>query len=380
MLPAASVPAGRAHRFRLADVLPNCLDALDGRRGPLGLEPVTHALVVLVDGLGLAALTERRGHARTLASRLDRDPAIDATFPTTTASALASLATGVDPGRHGLVGYTAPGPDGRVVNHLNGWDDGSLPTSWQRMPTVFERATAAGHRAIAIGPPRYRDSGFSAAVLRGAEYVGASSMAERFDRAREVLAGGSALVYLYVPELDTAAHARGWQSDAWVAALEELDAALGGFVPALGPRDGLLVTADHGVVDVPHDDQVIVDPELLTGVVAVAGEPRCLQLHLAPGADPAADAGAADRLAAAWRAHEGKRAWVATRAEAIAAGWFGEVDPEVVPRIGDVLVAARVRVAYYVDPEDRGRRMIGQHGSLSPEERTIPLLRFARWS
>lgn len=373
MLAGAGLPAAKAHRFRLADVMPEALNALRGRRGRLGLAPVHHAIVVLVDGLGLAALTARRGHARSLAARLDVDPAISAMFPTTTASALASLATGTEPGRHGLVGYTAPGPGGGVVNHLTGWDDGSLPPEWQRMPTCFELAVADGRRAVAIGPPRYRDSGFSRAVLRGAEYLDAASIADRVARAREVLAGPPALAYLYVPELDTAAHRHGGESDAWTAALEELDSAFAALPPALGPRDGVLVTADHGLVDVPHERQVVVPAEHLAGVRAIAGEPRCLQLHLEPGID-------ADVVAARWRQAEGRRAWVARRSEAIAAGWFGRVDPEVAPRIGDVLVAARERVAYYVDPDDRGRRMIGQHGSLSPEELAIPLLRFGAWA
>jgi hypothetical protein len=373
MLPAPSLPAGRAHRFRLTDVMPAALDAVQGRRAPLGLAPVRHAIVVLVDGLGLAALTARRGHARTLASRLDADPAISSVFPTTTASALASLTTGADPGRHGLVGYTAPGPDGRVVNHLSGWDDGSLPTGWQRMPTCFERAADAGLRAVAIGPERYRGSGFTAAVLRGAEYLAGASIADRVAQARAFLAGPAGIAYLYVPELDTVAHAHGWESDRWVAALEELDAALAPLLTSLGAPDGAVVTADHGIVDVPHESQVLVEPAFLGGVAAVAGEPRCLQLHLDPGID-------ADAVAERWREREGRRAWVATRAQAIDAGWFGEVDPEVAPRIGDVLVAARQQVAYYVDPDDRGRRMIGQHGSLSPDELTIPLLRFGAFA
>jgi hypothetical protein len=67
---------------------------------------------------------------------------------------------------------------------------------------------------------------------------------------------------------------------------------------------------------------------------------------------------------------------VATRDEAIAAGWFGDVDETVRPRIGDVIIAARKRYAYYVDPDDTARRMIGQHGSLTPDETGIPLLRF----
>jgi hypothetical protein len=130
-----------------------------------------------------------------------------------------------------------------------------------------------------------------------------------------------------------------------------------------------VLTADHGMVDVPAHAQRIASEALLEGVRHVAGEPRCLQLHL----DPATDAAA---LAARWRASEGKRAWVATRDEAIAAGWFGTVDAEVLPRIGEVLVAARGEHAYYTDPDDRARGMVGQHGSLTPAETAVPLLRF----
>ena len=370
MLPAAQLPSARARRFGLDDVLPNALAALGGRRGALGLAPVTHAIVLLADGLGLAALEARSGHARTLASRLGTDAPISSVFPTTTAAALATLTTGMLPGQHGLVGYSVlDAANDRVVNQLTGWDDDSMTADWQRLPTLFQTADATGLSSIAIGPARYAESGFTRAVLRGAEYRPAGSIADRLARARDALAGPSALIYVYVPELDTASHAHGLDSPNWLAALEELDAAVGRFVPDLGPTHGLLVTADHGVIDVPHEAQLVVAPELLEGVRHVAGEPRCLQLHLEPGESP-------EVHAERWRAGEGSRAWVATRAEAIEAGWFGEVAPEVLPRIGDVLVAARKRVAYYADPDDRGRKMIGQHGSLSPDELNIPLLRF----
>ena len=374
MLPAAQLPSARARRYSLADVLPNCLEALSGRRGPLGLQPVSHAVVLLADGLGLAALEARAGHARTLASRLGEDGPISSIFPTTTAAALATLATGELPGQHGLVGYSVlDAANDRVVNQLTGWDDDAMTADWQRLPTLFQAADARGLAAIAIGPARYAESGFTRAVLRGAEYRAGASIADRLARAHEALSGPSALIYVYVPELDTASHAHGLESPNWLAALEELDAAVGRFAPRLGPEHGLLVTADHGVIDVPHEAQIVVAPELLSGVRHVAGEPRCLQLHLEAGER-------ADEHAERWRLAEGSRAWVATRAEAVAHGWFGEVAPEVLPRIGDVLVAARKRVAYYADPDDRGRRMIGQHGSLSPDELNIPLLRLGAFA
>jgi len=368
------LPAAKSHRFSLADVLPNCLDALAGRTGRLGLAPVTHAVVLVADGLGRTALEAHRGHARTLASRLDTDSAISAGFPTTTASALATLTTGTAPGQHGMVGYRVLDPDhDRMVNQLTGLDDLD-PAVWQRQPTLFETSAATGVRAVAIGAQRHRESGFTAAVLRGAHYHGAAVVAERFARARHELATrGPTLVYLYVSELDVEAHARGIASARWVAALEALDAEVASLVVALGPRQGLLVIADHGMVDVPAEAHIVVPPELLAGVRHVGGEPRCLQLYLESDADP-------DAVAGLWRDREGPRAWVATRDEAIAAGWFGEVAPEVLRRIGDVLVAARKNYAFYADPDDTARRMIGQHGSLTGDETDIPLLRFGAFA
>jgi len=369
------LPAAKTHRFSLADVLPNCLEAVLGRRGRLGLAPVTHAVVLLADGLGLEALTVRRGHARTLASRLALDAPIGAGFPTTTAAAIATLTTGELPGRHGLVGYTVLDPEhDRVVNQLTGWDERLDPATWQRMPTVFERAGESGVASFAIGHGRFRDSGFTAAVLRGAEYLAADVLETRIDRAIELLSRpGPTLVYLYVSDLDTIAHSHGVESGEWTRALESLDAVVARLVRALAPRQGLLVTADHGIVDIAAEAQIIVGPELLAGVRHVAGEPRCLQLHLESEVD-------AEEVAERWQQHEGARAWVGTRERAIEAGWFGPVDPEVLDRIGQVLVAARRPVAYYADPEDRGRRMVGQHGSFSPAETAIPLLRFGAWA
>ncbi len=373
MLP--SRPAGARS---LADVLTSCLAAVRGEVSPLGLPAVDKAIVVLVDGLGATALKTRAGHARALATRLTKSTTIESGFPTTTASALASLTTGALPGAHGLVGYQSRDPGtGRVFNHLSGWVGDPAPEAWQPLPTVFERAATAGVPSYAIGQGRYASSQFTRAILRGAEYVTAETVDDRFHAAVDLLAApGGALVYLYVPELDQIAHEQGWESDAWAAALEVLDANVRALEAALGPRDGMLVSADHGIVDVPLHAHVLFDenPSLTAGVDAIGGEPRLLQLYLRSGAS-ADEAGA---LAARWRAAEGARAWIATKAEAIAAGWFGPVSPLVEPRLGDVFVAARARVAYYDSRTARPQSlaMIGQHGSFSPDEVRVPLLPF----
>lgn len=368
------LPAAKSHRFSLTDVLSNCLSAVRGERGNLSLPPVQHAVVLLVDGLGSVALEAHRGYARRLLAA-PRAEVIQTVFPSTTASALASLTTGVLPGVHGLIGYLGFDSTGdRVINQLTGWGADLDPGSWQRVPTLFEKAAADGIPAYAVGPGRYRESGFTAAVLRGAEYRTGESIGARLAEVRRIHDSQErSLTYVYAPELDVVAHAKGIASDAWVAALEEVDAAVGTFAASLGSRTGLLVTGDHGGLDIPRDDHVILEPGLREGVRHVSGEPRCLALHLEPEADAAA-------VLARWEAAEGGRAWIATRDEILSAGFFGEVDPDVTARIGDIVVAARKRIAYYLDESDRGRAMIGQHGSLTPEEAHVPLLRFGAFA
>jgi hypothetical protein len=367
---------------RLTGVLGAALGSVAGTPNPLDLPRAASAVVVLVDGLGAANLRGRAGHARFLAGRMGRRDVIRTVFPSTTAAAIASFATGLMPGVHGLMGYRVPDrANDRVVNQLSGWDERMVPEQWQRHPTVFDQAVDRGVRAIAIGGIRYAASGFTRAVLRGAEYRSGAKVPDRFAEALRVVQEGPALVYVYISELDQIAHAHGWESDRWISALEALDAEIAGFERRMPRGTGLIVTADHGVVDVPAHRHVFVDaaPELIDGVRHVAGEPRCLGLVLEPGLDAAGRAA----LLARWREAEGARAWVLSAEEAIAAGLYGDVEAENRDRIADVLIAARAGVAYYDrrEPDRRGEDMVGQHGSLTDEETRIPLIRagaFAR--
>lgn len=377
------LPAPHSHRFSLADVVPSLLGSILGETNALGLAPAAKAVVLLVDGLGASALKARSGHARTLAPMLRAGTTIGSGFPTTTAAALATLTTGVAPGEHGLVGYTALDTlNDRVVNQLNGWDDRIDPNTWQRVRTQFEVASERGVPSFVVGAARYRDSGFTHAVLRGAEYRAAATMAERCAEARRILdQHESALVYLYVPELDQVAHRAGWESEDWLVKLEELDAEVAAFSSTLQRGEGMVLTADHGIIDVKSHNHVLFDqdPGLVEGIRHIAGEPRCLQLHFEPDASPALRETVLNR----WRESEQDRAWVTTRAEAIDTGWFGErVAPEVVPRIGDLLIAARKSIAYYdSSPESqRARGMVGQHGSITREETAVPCLRFGAFA
>lgn len=368
------LPAGSSQALSLTDVVPDVIAAMTG--GPSALAPATSAIVFVIDGLGALQLRAHAGHARFLAGRMGKKDVARSVFPSTTAAALTSLTTGVWPGEHGLVGYSALDPARDVVvNQLAGWErEGLDPATWQRVPTVFERVSSVTSFAVGLG--EYATSGFTRAILRGAEYVPAATPADRIFAAvdRAVTTPG-ALVYCYLPELDKAGHKHGVASDEWVSALELVDSVLAG--ARVPPGVGAIVTADHGMIDVPPHRHVLLaeGDARLDGVRFVAGEPRMLHVYLEKGQDAAASA-------RVWRDLSGASADVATRDEAVAAGLFGPVSPEVLPRIGDLLVAARGTWAFYDDrlTDKRAQGMIGQHGSVTPEETVVPHVRLGAFA
>lgn len=367
------LPADPPRSRSLTDVWPNVIGALD-RQGGSWFPPARSAIVFVVDGLGALNLGARSGHSRFLASRATKRDVARTVFPSTTAAALASLMTATAPGEHGIVGYRALVPGrGVVANQLTGWEsEGMDPSTWQRSPTVFERAAAQGRPCFVVSKETHVGSGYTRAVFRGAEFVSARGMDERAEIAEELaVRHPGALVYLYTPDLDRIGHRSGWESDEWATALEAVDAAARRLDATRGAGIGVVVTADHGMVDVPpHRQVLLVDgDDVLRGVREIGGEPRMLHVYLEADAD-------ADAVLAAWRARESARSWVMSRAEAIEAKLFGAVDPEVASRIGDIVIAARSKIAYYDDRlvDKSAQKMVGQHGSLTPEERIVPLV------
>lgn len=383
---------------------------LDPSRAERGAARGGGTVVVLVDGLGLELLRERRGHTPTLRSWLaDAEPfgsgllsapsgpgpAARTCVPSTTAAALTTLGTGALPGVTGMVGYSVRNPllpTPAAGDVPNGDDDLCLitwegrapdPRAWQDVPTVFQRLEpdpaltrdATGQSAplaVSVGPARFSGSGLTEAGLRGTRHLAADRLEDRPGLAVSALRRGTPLVYLYVGELDHAGHGHGWRSQEWLRELERLDAAMAELVRRVPRGTRIVLTADHGMVDTDAEHRVTVtDHPGLTGDVAgIAGEPRMAQLYV-PGGDP----DLALEVATRWREHLGERAaWVGTRAEADAL--LGPVSPRTETVLGDVLVAM-AGTWVVTDPRVHSESAIampGVHGSITPAETTIPLL------
>lgn len=366
----------------ICDVLPAAaaLLGVSGAVDKLGLvEPVGRVgrvLVILVDGLGWHLLPELACDAPLLATILagatGRLSHLVCAFPSTTPTNLVSLTTGAQPGEHGILGFTlnVPGTD-TVLNHIR-WRDDPPHTQWQPLPTWFERLTRAGVEARAVLPEWFLGSGLTAAAYRGAQLRPTRHGQDYASQIAVELAAAPGLVYGYTAELDTAAHLFGIGSEQWHAAASNIDNLLTRLVEALPTNAALLVTADHGGLNVPAGARLDLDadPRLTAGIRVVAGEPRVRYLHTQPGAT-------ADVLAT-WRELLTCRADVHSRQEAVATGLFGPVTPRHLPRIGDVVVICRGETAVLAtghEPPETAR-LIGFHGAATDAEMAIPLIAF----
>jgi hypothetical protein len=366
----------------LSDLMPSVVSALAGTAGgpdPLGLVPVLDGVrrlaVLLVDGLGyhqLPAVAEMAPVAAdVLARRLGTLTALTCGFPSTTPTSLVSLGTGVAPGAHGVLGFTLNVPGtARVLNHVD-WSADPDPALWQPVPTQFARARDAGVTVTVVSRPEFAGTGLTVAAYRGSDYRGARDVDALAGQMLAALAAQTpALVYGYHPALDTAGHLSGVGSGPWQAAAADVDRLLRQLAGGLPGDAALLVTADHGQINVPagHRFDIDADPRLAAGIRVVAGEPRVRYLHTEPGAT--------GDVLAAWRAVLGDAAWVAEREEAVAAGWYGPVPPAHRDRIGDVVVACRDTYAVLATAHESPvvARLIGYHGSYTADEMTIPLI------
>ena len=364
----------------ICDVLPAAAALLGAPRAVDGLGlagsagPVDRVAVVLVDGMGWHQLPELAPDAPLLASVLAGDAGrlreLTCPFPSTTPSSLVSLGTGARPGEHGILGFTLNVPDtDRVLNHIM-WRDDPPPAAWQPLPTWFQRLRRSGIGARAVLPAPFIGSGLTDAAYRGADFRPTQPPDDYAAELAGELNAAPGLVYGYTAALDTAAHLFGIGSERWHGAASRVDALLSRLVETLPPNAVLLVTADHGGLNVPPDARVDLDtdPRLGEGVRVVAGDPRVRYLHTEPGA-------AAD-VRAAWSEALDGRAHVYGRDEAVATGMFGPVNPAHLARIGDVVVVCTGDTAVLATDREppEAARLIGFHGAASPVEMAIPLI------
>ncbi|CAN5747183.1 MAG: alkaline phosphatase family protein [Ilumatobacteraceae bacterium] len=329
---------------------------------PQGVDGADQIVLLILDGLGWNQLVERRALMPAVAA-MTGGP-ISTVAPTTTATALSSITTGLTPAEHGLLGYRIL-LGGEVLNVLR-WTAGGSDRRRSRPPVDVQPFPAfLGHAVPVVSPADLQGTAFTEAHLRGSRGVGWRAASAIAVEVRQQLAAGARFVYAYYGGIDKTAHERGF-GEFYDAELRFADRLVADVLDALPAGAVLLVTADHGQVDV--GDRIIEpDADLLAMVAQQSGEGRFRWWHARPGA-------AADLAKAANDRYEDV-AWVVDRQQVLDEHWFGPaMAAPMAARLGDVALVAFADVSFN-DPADSGPfPLICRHGSLTPAEVLVPFL------
>ena len=368
--PAASPPSAGAELVLpafgagcISDLLPHVLGESDGGALPARFGGHGARVLLVLDGLGWNQLRDRLSLAPTLAA-LEGGP-ITTVAPSTTATALTSITTGLTPGEHGVVGYRMV-VDDQVLNLLR-WGTELRPDARDTIPPTMIQPYPPflGASIPLVTKAEFSRSGFSQAHLRGGHLVGYRTPAVLVHNTADLVRSGEDVVYVYYDGVDKVAHEYGLAA-AYDAELAFADRLVADLLDAVPSGTTVMVTADHGQVDCGRGLESV-DDAVLDHATRLSGEGRFRWLHVP--ADRLADA-----TAAAEECH-GSRAWVRTLDQMLDEGWFGpRVSDEVRSRFGDLALVPFEPIAY-ADPDDTGPfELIGRHGSLTADEMLVPCL------
>ncbi|MGH9139200.1 MAG: alkaline phosphatase family protein [Acidimicrobiales bacterium] len=321
-----------------------------------------HIVLLVLDGVGWHQMQDRRRLVPTMAG-MPGGP-IRSVLPTTTSTALTSLTTGAAPGEHGVIGYRIA-VGGEVLNVLrwttrHGDARRTLPAT--RLQTL---APFAGHRPPVITRAEFASSGFTAAHLDGVRFRGWRMPSTIVAEVAALTNAGEPFVYAYYDGVDKVSHEFGLD-DHYDAELAAADCLVADVLDVVPTGTTVIVTADHGQVQTGEHVMPLA-PEVLRHVAYQSGEGRFRWLHAEPGH--------ASALFDAASSVHAEQAWVKTRDELVAGGWFGpKVTADAQARLGDVALVARGTVAF-TEPTDTGPySLVGRHGSATPAELDVPLV------
>ncbi|MDK1032436.1 MAG: alkaline phosphatase family protein [Planctomycetia bacterium] len=337
-----------------------------------------HYVFILVDGMG-AKLMGRLPAGGFLRSHLAAE--LQAVFPSATAAALTTVATGLWPAAHGvptwwvyleqfdLAAVTLPFTQRwteRPLGELgvNRKDVFPLPGIWSRI----------NHSLLAIVRHKIKDSVFTDYATGGKERVGYDGLPEALEITRERIARAQrpTFIYLYVPDLDHLCHEKGAECEDVQRLLLAMDKQLGDFCEALAGRARIVITADHGEVNVPDERRFVIDEgdALLEHLrFPATGEPTVPVFHVKPGSEDAFLKAFARRFGDAFCLI------TAEEAESLQLLGPGPLSPVTRRRLGDFIGIAPAPAAIYFKPPDAKVTVhVGVHGGLTPDEMLIPLI------
>jgi Type I phosphodiesterase / nucleotide pyrophosphatase len=373
----------------------------------LSQAPINHVVLLVLDAFGydqLRSLMENNvvpGLANACSS--DKAFFMPATtvFPSTTVTALTSSTTAYATAQHGVTSTTAYLREIGALVSLLRWRPHTAPTSaiytdeqlnpdtFVTVPNIYLRMEKAGINVGIVNYNGFKNTSISRYTTIGSEagkekYTGYLTYADGFAQLRDRILtsydNGKSFTYIYVPNIDSAAHRYAPLNPYYQAQVATIDFALKRELldPLTGRGDVvLLVTADHGQCSTNPEKVLWMHehPELtkLLWTPAVTGEGRARFLHVKNGAE--------DAVKAYVNSHFDDNFLLVSSSEAIALGLFGlpnePLSPESNDRVGDfILIPRHDWVCYQSLNGEKWAPNAGVHGGLSRAEMLIPFLAY----
>jgi len=361
------------------------LAGVEGVAGAEGVErlcrqigPAEHYVFVLIDGMG-ESLLDRAPAGGFL--RTHRVGSLQAVFPSTTAAALTSLATCRWPCDHAVPGWWMYLPAFQLsavtLPFVERFSGRSLVEFGLRSGDVFGVESVwgrAGRETLTVVKAELAESIFTRYASCQAERAGYGGLGEAVELAagHASKADGPTFTYVYLPQLDNVCHRRGTGDGQVVELLAVLDGLLGRLRAQLPGRSRMVVSADHGLLDVPAERSFILEqahPLIRALICPPTGEPRVPMFHVAAGCEE----DFLERFAGLLG--ESFALIGLDEAEQLRLFGPGELTEPMRARLGDYVAVAIEPAAIYFRPAGQQAKVHkAAHAGLSRQEMIVPLI------
>ena len=379
---------GRLNIVDLANAIASIAGAQDVPHSPGAatvadlVGPADHIVFVIVDGLGLNVVDADHG-ADFLAASVVAE--LTTVFPSSTPTVLTSYATGQWPASHGvpswylyldeidtiatIIHYSRRGDD-RDLGSLGLTPDQAYPT-----PSI---ASKMARSTFAVVPEKIANTPFSSYCRGNSPDYGRYGYKDLEDAAGAVLkrlrdSRGPSFTNLYIPHVDSASHGYGIGHDVTKQAVASVNSLLEQVSAHLPPNAAIVVSADHGLIDVAANAHEIEPDDELVGYLE----------HEPWGTSPSVMLQVRENRAvefeARFRERFGEDFYLLPTDEALELELFGPgpVSPVTRRRMGNYLAlsAGSSAIHYnYHRTRERDPRKVADHGGLTPDEMIVPLV------
>ena len=337
----------------------------------------SHYVFVLIDGMGASLDSHLPGNGWfAKADRID----LSSVYPSTTAVALTSQATGLWPAEHGVTGWHTHLPDrGITVLPLKATERKSgkplkeLGVPFREVVRSDSIIRNYSRRKRVFMKKSIRGGAFAKWEFPGITRTGTSSRDQAFDRLRRHIRRSTepSFSHLYIEELDSMSHRHGSHSRGVDSLIKAIDRELTQLRDNAGEHVRIIVTADHGHIDVDPECHYLLhekDPLLDLLVVPPSGESRNPIYHVRPGREREFEELFTQRFG---------EDFLLCSTDCIEAGeLMGPVKLSDITRsrLGTFVGIATGAAAIEYIPADReSKHHKGMHGGLSNEEIRVPL-------